>query len=83
MRQASGRVGGHDRERNQLKDVLAREQTFIYTNTPEKIQAEVANLHRIEWGTIFLASKFLQGMFEYLADKRTSIKRPDSGHSAF
>ncbi len=64
---------GNDRERNQLKEVLAREQTFINSNTPEKFQAEAANLRRIEVGILNRTPDFLKAMFQHLAEKRTSM----------
>lgn len=64
---------GNDRERNQLKDVLAREQTFINSNNPEKIQSETANLKSIQWAILFRTPDFLKGMFTHLNDKRPSM----------
>ena len=64
---------GNDRERNQLKDVLSREQTFVNSNSPEKIQAEVLNLKRIVWGILHRTPEFLNGMFELMAGRRTSM----------
>lgn len=64
---------GNDRERNQLKDVLAREQTFINSNTPEKFQTESEQLRRIEFGILARTPAFLRGTFEHLAQKRTSM----------
>ena len=64
---------GNDRERNQLKDVLAREQTFINSNNPEKIQSETANLKSIQWAILFRTPDFLKGMFSHLNDKRPSM----------
>ena len=64
---------GNDRERNQLKDVFAREQTFINSNNPEKIQSETANLKSIQWAILFRTPDFLKGMFSHLNEKRPSM----------
>ena len=64
---------GNDRERNQLKEVLSREQTFVKSNSPDKIQAEVMNLKRIMWGILHRTPEFLQGMFEVLTERRISM----------
>lgn len=64
---------GNDRERNQLKDVLAREQTFINSNTPERVQAEADSLQRISWGILARMPDFLKGMFQHLVTKQPSM----------
>lgn len=64
---------GNDRERNQLKDVLNREQTFINSNVPEKIQAEVEALRTIMFGIIARTPSFLRGTLEHLNEKRAAM----------
>lgn len=64
---------GNDRERNQLKDVVGREQTFLNSNTPERIQNESEQLRRIMMGILVRTPDFLRGMFEHLSEKRTSM----------
>lgn len=64
---------GNDRERNQLKDVLAREQTFINSNTYERIQAEADALRLISWAILARMPDFLKGMFEHLLSKQPSM----------
>ncbi len=67
------RESGNDRERNQLKDVLNREPTFINSNNPEKIQTETQSLHRIKWGIFFRTPDFLKGMFQHLNERRPAM----------
>jgi molecular chaperone DnaK len=64
---------GNDREKNQLKDVLGREQTFINSNNPEKIDAETSLLKALELGILFRTPEFLTGMFSHMNDKRPSM----------
>jgi molecular chaperone DnaK len=64
---------GNDRERNMLKDVLNREQTFINSHVPERIQAETERLRSIELGILARTPSFLRGMFEHLSDRRAAM----------
>lgn len=64
---------GNDRERNQLKDVINREATFISSNIPEKIQAETQNLNRIKWGILFRTPDFLKGIFQHFNERRPAM----------
>lgn len=64
---------GNDRERSQFREVLAREQTFINSTVPEKIQAETEHLRRIHYAILARMPTFLQGMFEHLVKKRASM----------
>lgn len=64
---------GNDRERNQLKDVLNREQTFINSNVPEKIQAETEALRSIMFGIMARTPAFLRGVLEHLNEKRAAM----------
>lgn len=64
---------GNDRERTQLKEVLAREQTFINSNTPERITSEAENLRRIEFEILFRTPSFLKAMFDNFVQKRAAM----------
>jgi molecular chaperone DnaK len=64
---------GNDRERNQLKDVLNREQTFINSNVPEKIQAETEALRSLMFGIFARTPSFLRGMLEHLNERRAAM----------
>ena len=59
--------------RNQLKDVMAREQTFINSNTPDKTQAVTEHLRRIELSILSRTSEVLRGMFEHLTQRRARM----------
>jgi molecular chaperone DnaK len=64
---------GNDRERVKVKDILARESTFISSLALERIQAETEALKQIEYGILFRTPDFLKGMFSHLNDKRASM----------
>lgn len=64
---------GNDRERNRLKDVLNREQTFINSSVPEKIQTETEALRAIMLAILARTPEFLRGMFEHLNQKRAAM----------
>lgn len=64
---------GNDRERNRLKDVLNREQTFINSSVPEKIQTETEALRAIMLAVLARTPEFLRGMFEHLNQKRAAM----------
>ncbi|MEX3901076.1 Hsp70 family protein [Paraburkholderia sp. BR10954] len=64
---------GNDRERNLLRDILSREQTFIHSNHPEKILAEAKKLNSIEFGILLRTPDFLKSMFEHLNNRRPSM----------
>lgn len=64
---------GNDRERNQLKEILSREHTFMASHTPEKIEVVTEELRRIEFGILSRTPSFLLGMFEHLTTKLPSM----------
>jgi molecular chaperone DnaK len=64
---------GNDRERNMLKDILAREHTFINSNIPEKISAETETLRAIMFSIMWRTPDFLRGMYNHLNGKRASM----------
>ncbi|MCS0585339.1 Hsp70 family protein [Massilia pinisoli] len=64
---------GNDRERNQLKEILAREHTFIASHSPEKIEAVTTELRSIEFGILARTPGFLLSMFEHLTTKLPSM----------
>ena len=64
---------GNDREKHLLREIIAREQIFINTANPERVEAAIAELERISWGILMRTPDFIVGMFEHLVDKRTSM----------
>ncbi|ARV17814.1 Chaperone protein DnaK [Curvibacter sp. AEP1-3] len=64
---------GNDRERHTIAEIMAREQTFINSTSPEKIQAVVQELGRLEWQILMRTPDFLKAMFQHLLERRTSM----------
>lgn len=67
------RESGNDREKHIISEVLAREQTFINSASPEKIQAVTDELERVRFQILFRTPAFLQTMFAHLMDRRASM----------
>lgn len=64
---------GNDRERHAVSEIIAREQTFINSTSPDKIQQVTDELSRLEWGILLRTPSFLIGMFNHLAERRASM----------
>lgn len=64
---------GNDRERHQLAECLAREQSFIHSKNPERIRIAISELNRIRLEILFRSPGFLTGMFNHLVELRTSM----------
>jgi molecular chaperone DnaK len=64
---------GNDRERSQLKDVLSREQTFVTSSVPDRIQVETAALRSITFAIMARTPEVLKGMLEHLNHKRPAM----------
>lgn len=67
------RESGNDRERHIVSEILAREQTFINSTSPEKIQAATQELDSVRWHILMRTPEFLRGMFNHLSEKRASM----------
>ena len=67
------RESGNDRERHIISEIFAREQTFINSTSPEKIQIAIQELEAIRWQILLRTPDFLKGMFTHLSEKRTSM----------
>jgi molecular chaperone DnaK len=67
------RESGNDREKHAISEILAREQTFINSTSPEKIQTVVDELERLRYQILFRMPEFLKSMFAHLRDKRASM----------
>ena len=70
---ALAQESGNDREKHQLREILAREQTFINSTNPERIEASTRDLERIRWQILMRMPDFLIGMFEHLTERRASM----------
>lgn len=76
LKQAAAEVvseSGNDRERHILREILAREQTFINSTSPERVEGAVEELKRLRWGVLMRLPEFLIGMFEHLVERRVSM----------
>ena len=67
------RESGNDRERHVLSEIVAREQAFINSSSPEKIQAVTDELGAIRWQILMRSPDFLTGMFHHLSERRASM----------
>jgi molecular chaperone DnaK len=64
---------GNDREMHQVREIIAREQAFIHSTNPERIQAATGDLERIRFQILMRMPDFLVKMFEHLIEKRASM----------
>jgi molecular chaperone DnaK len=64
---------GNDREMHQVREIIAREQAFIHSTNPERIQAATVELEGIRFQILMRTPDFLVGMFEHLVERRTSM----------
>ena len=64
---------GSDRERHVMSEIVAREQTFINSTSPDKVQAVVDEMGRLEWQILMRTPDFLKAMFQHLMDRRVSM----------
>jgi len=67
------RETGNDRERHIMSEIGAREETFLTSSNPEKVQAVVAELERLRFQILIRTPQFLIGMFRSLVDRRVSM----------
>jgi hypothetical protein len=72
---------GNDRERHILAEIPAREQVFMNSTNPAKIQAAITDLRRVRWPILMRTPSFLTGMFKHFADHRASMNdQPQARH---
>jgi molecular chaperone DnaK len=64
---------GNDREKHQLRELIAREQTFIHSTNPERVTAAVHELEQIKYQILMRLPDFQIGMFEHLMEHRASM----------
>jgi molecular chaperone DnaK len=67
------REDGNDRERHQLSEIIAREQTFLHSSNPEKIANATREVERIRFQILMRSPDFLVGMFTHLTERRTAM----------
>jgi len=61
---------GNDRERQQLREVVAQEHTFLNSENPQKLEAAIDQLHGIEFQILRRTPDFLIGWFQHLVQNR-------------
>ena len=61
---------GNDSERRQLNEIIAQEQVFMNSANPQKIEEQIAQLHRLEFGILLRTPDFVVGWFHHLTEKR-------------
>jgi molecular chaperone DnaK len=64
---------GNDREKHQFREIVAREQTFVNSSNPERIEAATSEIERIRYVVLMRMPDFLVGMFEHLMQNSNSM----------
>ena len=64
---------GNDREKHLLSEIIAKENVFMKSTNPDKINSFTSELSSLQFQIFARMPKFLIGMFEHLVDKRTSM----------
>jgi molecular chaperone DnaK len=64
---------GNDREKHSFREIVAREQTFVNSSNPERIEAATSELDRIRFEILMRMPDFLVGMFEHLVRSSHSM----------
>jgi molecular chaperone DnaK len=64
---------GNDKEKHNLREVLAREQTFINSTNPERVETAIRDLLRIQFPILMRKPNFLVEMFGDLMERRASM----------
>lgn len=64
---------GNDRERHQLKEIMAREELHIHSTNPERIDTATSELQRFNFQVLARQPDFLAGMFQHLDEMRPTM----------
>jgi molecular chaperone DnaK len=64
---------GNDREKHTFREIVAREQTFINSTNPSRIETATAELERIRWAILMRTPSYLVDVFEHLVENRASM----------
>lgn len=67
------RDSGNDKERHLVAEIIARENIFINSTSPEKIQTATQEIDSIKWQILMRTPDFQKDMFTHLSEKRTSM----------
>lgn len=61
---------GNDLERRQLREVVAREHTFIDSTNPKKLEGAIGELRHVEFQILRRKPDFLMAVFQQLVEKQ-------------
>jgi molecular chaperone DnaK len=61
---------GNDLERRQLREVVAREHTFLNSTNPKKLEGAISDLRRLGFQILRRKPEFLVGVFQHLIERR-------------
>jgi molecular chaperone DnaK len=64
---------GNDNERRQLNEIISQEHAFLASNNPQKIEAAIEALRRIQANILRRTPAFLLMWFEHLVGKREAF----------
>lgn len=67
---------GNDLERRQLREVVAREHTFMDSTNPKKLEEAISGLRQIRFQILRRKPDFLMAMFQYLIEKQEMFNDP-------
>ena len=61
---------GNDLERRQLRELVAREHTFLNSTNPKKLEEAIGDLRHVEFQILRRKPDFLVGVFQHLIERR-------------
>ena len=64
---------GNDREKHLFREIVAREQTFVNSSNPERIEAATSEMEGIRFAVLMRMPDFLIGMFGHLTQNSHSM----------
>lgn len=64
---------GNDIEKRELQDIINREHVFIETNSPQRLDEQIAKLRRLRFQILSRTPDFLIGWFQNLVAKRETF----------
>ena len=66
-------TNGNDAEKHRFREVIAKEQTFINSTNPIRIEAATTEIRQIEWSILMRMPDFQIGMFGHLVENYASM----------
>jgi molecular chaperone DnaK len=67
---------GNDLERRQLRELVAREHTFLDSTNPKKLEGATDDLRRVGFQVLRRKPDFLVGVFQHLIERREVFNEP-------